>query len=120
MAKFQAIVRREGGGLAGEAEGVEDGVHEEAGAVAGEGAAGAVGSVGARCETKDEDAGAGVAKAGDGFGPVDLVYVGSAAGCADGFSIEAETLAAGAFHDVTADGLEDRRQRCWGRGHWVR
>ena len=78
VAEPEAVVAGDGAGFAGEAEFVEDGVHEVAGAVAGEGSAGAVGSVGAGGEAEDEDAGFGVAKAGDGAGPVGLVEIGAA------------------------------------------
>ena len=77
-------------GLVGEAQIVEDGVHEVARAVAGEDAAGAVGSVGSGSEAKDEDAGAGVAKAGDGTGPVGLVLVGATFGFADAAAVVAK------------------------------
>ena len=73
MSQLEAVVAGDGAGFAGEAEFVEDGVHEVAGAVAGEGSAGAVGSVGAGGEAEDEDSGAGVAKARNGAGPVGLV-----------------------------------------------
>ena len=79
----------EGDGFAGEAELVEDGVHEVAGAVAGEGAAGAVGSVSSGGEAEDEDAGVGIAEARDGFGPVFLITVGFTAGFADATAIVA-------------------------------
>ncbi len=73
VAKLEAVVAVGGARFAGEAEFVQDGVHEVAGAVAGEGSAGAVGTVGAGGEAEDEDAGPGVAKARDGSGPVGLV-----------------------------------------------
>jgi len=59
---------------------VEDGVHEVAGAIARERAAGTVGSMGSGSQAEDEDAGARVAEAGNGAGPVDLVDVGATAG----------------------------------------
>ncbi len=45
---------------------MQDGIHEVAGAVAGEGTAGAVGSVSAGSEAEDEDSGTRIAKAGTG------------------------------------------------------
>ena len=89
LAELEAVVAMEGDGFAGEAELVEDGVHEVAGAVAGEGAAGAVGSVGTGGEAEDENAGVGIAEAGDGFGPVFLIAVGFSAGLADATAIVA-------------------------------
>ena len=48
LAELEAILAVDGDGFAGKAELVEHGIHEVAGAIAGEGAAGAVGSVGSR------------------------------------------------------------------------
>src|SRR5882672_5781787 len=45
MAELEAIFAGDGAGFGGQAEFVQDGIHEVAGAVAGEGTAGAVGSV---------------------------------------------------------------------------
>ena len=47
VAELEAVVAGDGARFGGEAEFVEDGIHEVAGAVAGEGAAGAIGSMGA-------------------------------------------------------------------------
>ena len=90
VAELEAVVAGDGAGFAGEAEFVQDGIHEVAGAVAGEGTAGAVGSVGAGGEAEDEDSGAGVAEAGDGAGPVGLVLVGAAFGFADAAAVVAK------------------------------
>ena len=65
MTELEAVVAVDRAWFAGEAELVQDGVHEVAGAVAGEGAAGAVGSVSAGGEAKNEDAGTGIAEAGN-------------------------------------------------------
>ena len=83
VAELESIIAGDGVGFGGEAEFVEDRVHEVAGAVAGEWAAGAVGSVSAGGETEDEDAGAGVSEAGNGTAPVGLVLVGAAFGLGD-------------------------------------
>jgi hypothetical protein len=93
VAEFEAVVAGDGARFAREAEFVEDGIHEVAGTVAGEGAAGAVGSVGAGGEAEDKDSGAGIAKAGDGASPVGLVVVGAAFGFADAAAVGAETFA---------------------------
>ena len=119
MAQAEAVSGGDGSGFGCEAEVVEDGIHEVAGAVSGEGAAGAVGAVDSGGETEDEDAGAQVAEAGDGTGPVGLVDVGAATGLADGFSVEAETRAALAGDDVVADllgGCIDGGEGADGRG----
>ena len=60
--QFQAVITARGGGLAAEAGFMEDGIHEDAGSVAGEGPAGAVGTMGAGSESEDKDAGIGVAE----------------------------------------------------------
>jgi hypothetical protein len=90
VAETEAVVAGDGVGLGGEAELVEDGIHEVAGAIAGEGAAGAVGTVGAGSEAEDEDAGLWVAEAGDGASPVGVVDVGTAAGFADAGAVFAQ------------------------------
>ncbi len=107
LAELEAVVAADGHGFGGEAEFVEDGVHEVAGAVAGEGAAGAVGSVGAWGEAEDEDAGVAVAEAGDGLGPVLLVAVGFAAVLADAAAVVAEPGAAGAGDDGVLELVEN-------------
>ncbi len=99
---------------------MEDGIHEVAGAVAGEGAAGAVGSVGSGGEAKDEDAGAGVAEAGNGAGPVGLVLVGAAFGFADAAAVVAEAGTTLTGNDGFVNLLEERRGNlCGGRGHCI-
>jgi hypothetical protein len=120
VAELEAVVAGDGAGFAGEAQLVQDGIHEVAGAVAGEGAAGAVGSVGAGREAEDEDSGAGVAKAGDGTGPVGLVLVRAAFGFADAAAVGAKPGAALAGDDGFMNLLEElRRYLCVGGGHCI-
>ena len=107
LAELEAIVSADGDGLAGQPELVQDGIHEVAGAVAGEGAAGAVGTVGSGGEAEDEDAGVGVAETRNGFGPVLLVAVGLAAVFADGAAVVDEPGAAGAGGDALLSGIEN-------------
>ena len=107
MAETEAIVTGDGFGLGGEAEVVEDGVHEVAGAVAGEGTSGAVGTVGSGSESKDKDAGTGVSEAGDGTSPVDLVLVGAAARFADTPTVVTQPGAAFAGGDGVMNLLKD-------------
>jgi hypothetical protein len=64
--------------VGGETEAVQDGIHELAGCVSGEGTAGAVAAVGSGGETEGEDAGVGVAEAGHGTRPVGAVEIGAA------------------------------------------
>ncbi len=86
---------------------MQDGIHEVAGAVAGEGAAGAVGSVSARSEAEDEDAGVGIAEARNRLSPVLLVSVGFAAGLADAADIGDEAGAAGAIGNGLLERIKD-------------
>jgi hypothetical protein len=110
VTELEAVVVGGACGLAGEADFVQDGVHEVAGAVAGEGAAGAVGSVGAGGETEDENAGARVAKAGYGAGPVGFVLVCPAFGFTDAPAVVAEARATFTGDDGVANLMEE-----WGR-----
>ena len=89
LAELEAVVAADGDGFGGEPELVEDGVHEVSGAVAGEGAAGAVGSVGTGGEAEDEDAGVAVAESWNGPCPVFLVTIGFTAGLADRVTVVA-------------------------------
>ena len=107
LAKFEAVVAADGGGLAGQAELVEDGVHEVSGAVAGERAAGAVGSVSSGGEAEDEDTGVGVAEAWNRFGPVLLVTIGLAGVRADAAAVVDEPGAEGAGSDALLSGIEN-------------
>ena len=99
-----------GAGLGGEAKLVQDGIHEVAGAIAGEGAAGAVGSMCAGGKTEDEDAGAWIAKAGNRAGPIGLVQVGAALGLADAAAVVAKARATFAVDDGFANLKEERRR----------
>jgi hypothetical protein len=51
MAKLQSVIAIDGAGLGGKAKLMQDGIHEVARAIAGKGAASAVGSMCAGCET---------------------------------------------------------------------
>ncbi len=99
LAQLEAVVAAGGGGLAGKAELVEDRVHEVSGAVAGEGTAGAVGSVSAWRETHDENACIGVAEPGHRLGPVLLVTVGFATRLADAANVVDEARTTSAIGD---------------------
>ena len=107
VTQAQAVVAGQGGGLGGETEIVEDGIHEGAGSVASEGATGAVGSVSSGRQAEDEDAGAGIAEAGDGAGPVDFVLVGTAARLREALAVEAQTGTQIALDDCVLDRLQD-------------
>jgi hypothetical protein len=120
VAKLEAVIAGDGAGFGGEAKLVEDGIHEVAGAVAGEGAAGAVGSVSAGGEAKDEDAGTGVAKAGDGAAPVGLVQVGATFGFGDAAAVVSEAGAAFTGDDGFTNLLEELgRNLCVVRCHCI-
>jgi hypothetical protein len=103
VAEFEAVVAVDCAGLAGEAELVQDGVHEVTGAIACERTAGAVGSVGAWREAEDEDAGVWVAEAGNRARPIGLVEVGAAFGLADALTVSPETRAEVAGDDRFAN-----------------
>ena len=97
MAELEAVVAVCGARLTGQAEFVQDRVHEIARAVASKGTPGAVGSVGARREAQDENTGSWVPEAGDGTRPVGLVQVGAAFRLANSLTVftEARTEFAG-------------------------
>jgi hypothetical protein len=99
MAKPQTIVAADGVRFGGKTKVVQDGIHEVAGSVAGEGATGAVGTVCTGSEAKDEDAGTVIAKARDGTGPVGVFEVSAAFGLADSAAVVAQAGAAFAFCD---------------------
>ena len=120
VSQLEAVGAVEGARFAGEAEFMQDGVHEVAGAVAGEGSAGSVGSVGPGGEAEDEDSCPGVAKARDGTGPVGLVDIGAAFGFADSAAVFAKARAALAGDDGPMNPLEElRRTLCAGGYHCI-
>ena len=110
VAQLQTVVAVDGARFAGEAEFVQDRVHEVAGAVAGEGSACSVSSVGAWGEAEDKDSGPGVTKARDGAGPVGLVDIGAAFGFADSSAVFAKTGAALAGDDEPVNLLKELRR----------
>jgi hypothetical protein len=107
VAEFEAVVAGDGFGPGGEAQVMEDGIHEVAGAVAGEGTAGAVGTVGAGGESKNQDPCAGISEARDRACPVGLVLVGATASFADSAAIVSKSRAAFAGDDGLVNLLED-------------
>ena len=117
MAEFEAVITSDGAGFGGETEFVKDGIHEVTRAVAGEGTAGAVGSVRSRGEAEDEDAGAGVTKAGNGAGPVGLILIGAAPGFADAAAVGAKAGTAFAGDDGLLN-LQESRGRKLRAGGW--
>ncbi len=111
VGELEAVVTVGALGLVGEAC-VEEGLEEEvAGAVAGEDAAGAVGSVGAGGEADDDEAGGGIAEGGDGAAPVGLVAVSAALDFGDVAAVIAEARALLAVDDLALEGLQ---------AHWVK
>ena len=87
VAKPEPVVAVKSAGFAGQAEFVQDGVHEVARAVTGERTTGTVCAMGAGSETQDEDAGAWITETGDGARPVGLVEVGPAFGLSDALTV---------------------------------
>ena len=100
LTELQAIIPAGSDWFAGKAKLVEDRIHEVTGAVAGKGAPGAVGSMGAWSETHDEDARVGVAEARDRPRPVFLVAVRFAASLADAANVGDESRTTGAVCNV--------------------
>jgi hypothetical protein len=120
VAKFEAIAAVGGAGFAGQAQVVQDGVHEVAGAIAGKGATGAVRSVGAGREAQDEDASAWIAKAGNRARPVGLIKVGAAFGLADALTVFAKARTKFAGDDRFANLQQERRRTLVvGSGHCI-
>jgi len=111
VAKPEPVVAVKSAGFAGQAEFVQDGVHEVAGAVTSEGAAGTVRAMGARRETQDEDAGAWIAEAGNGTSPVGLVKIGAAFRFSDSLTVFTETRAKVAGNDRFANLLQERGRK---------
>lgn len=100
--------------LGGEAGVVKRGVEKVAGLVAGEHAAGAVGSVSAGGEADDEKAGVRIAESGDRFTPIVFVAVGAPFRFRNGGAVCAEARTEAAVDDVLVQDLEE----VW-RGHSV-
>jgi hypothetical protein len=111
MAKPETVFARDGFGLAGKAQFVQDRVHKVAGAIAGERPPGTVSPVRPRRQAKDQHTGSGISEAGDGTGPVRLVLIGAAAGFADTAAVLAKTGTKLAIDDGFADLLQKRRQQ---------
>jgi hypothetical protein len=106
MAEFESVVAGDGFGFAGEAEVVEDGVHEVARAIAGEWPSRTVGTMSAGGKSKYEDASARITEAGYGTGPVGLVLVGTATGLTKAAAVVSQAGATLAGDDGIANLLE--------------
>jgi hypothetical protein len=109
VAQAEAVVAGDGAGFAGEAELVKHRIHEVAGAVSGERAAGSVCAVGAGSEAEYEDAGAGIAETRDRAGPVFMILIGAAAGVAYAGTVLAQAGTQFAGDDRVADAVQVRR-----------
>jgi hypothetical protein len=110
VAKFQAVVAGGACWLAGEAQFVQHGIHEVAGAIAGEGAARSIGSMRTGSKPEDENAGARVSEARDWPGPVGLILIGAALCLADASAVIAEPRATLAADDRFSN-LKEKRGR---------
>jgi hypothetical protein len=120
VAELQAIVAIGGTRFAREAKLVENGVHEVAGAVAGEWTTGAVGSVSSRRKAEDEDASTRITETGDRTCPVRLVLIGAAFGLTDAATVTAKARAELAGNDGPVNLLEKRRRHlCVGGCHCI-
>ena len=103
MAELQTIVDRDGTSFVGKAELMQDRIHEVAGAIAGEDAAGSIGAMGSRSKPKDENAGAWVTESRHRPGPVGLVQEGTAANLPDPFTVGSQPRATLAGDDVVTN-----------------
>lgn len=109
MTEFEPVVAGYTCRLVGEAQLVENGIHEGSGTIAGERTPCAVSSMRTGSKTKDEHPCARVAKAGNRPSPVGLVLVSTSPGFADAAAVVAEARTALAIDDRFANLLQKRR-----------
>jgi hypothetical protein len=120
MAKLEAVVAVDGSRFAGQAEFMQDGIHEITGAVAGKGPAGAVCPVRPWSKAENEDPSAWVAKTWNGACPVGLILVGAALGFADTAAVVTQTGAALTCGDGMVNLLKELgRNLCAGGCHCI-
>lgn len=117
MAKFEAVVCRDGARFVRQAEIVQNRVHEVAGAVAGEDAPGTIRAVRSGGKSQDKDAGAWIAKARHGTRPVGLIKVGTASNLADALAVASQPRTTLAGNDVLAGEVERRGENRQQGGH---
>jgi hypothetical protein len=130
VTQAQAIVAGDGAIFRGEAELMQYGIHEIAGAVAREGAAGAIRTMRSGSEAQNQHAGAGITEAGDRPRPVIVVTVGCSARLTNMSTVGTQAGAEAARDDRFAnavkifgirltprlgheDGRQRRRQLLW-------
>lgn len=104
--KFESVVPPHAFGAVGEAGFVEDAVKQVARFVAGEDAAGAIGSVGSGGEADDEQAGVGIAEGRDWSSPVFVGKVGAAPDTGDFGAMLDQARATAAGGDLLLQGSE--------------
>ncbi len=112
IAQNKPIASVSGRGLIRKSGFVQHRVHEFAGGVSGERAAGAIGTVGAGSESEHQDAGMGIAEAGNGLAPVFAVAVSAALLAGNALAIRDQTRTARAGDDFRIQDLEPG-----GQGH---
>ena len=105
IVEFQAILAGNCGWLGSEARRVKHPIEDLARPVAGEHAAGAVGTVRAGRESKNQDPRACIAEGGHGAAPVDLIPVGPALELRDFRRMRAQAGAAPAFDDLLSEDI---------------
>jgi hypothetical protein len=66
--------------------------------------------MGSGSEAEDENAGAGIAEAGDGACPIGLILIGSTFGLPNPFAVAAKAYAALAVDDGLLDAEQNRRE----------
>jgi len=107
VAQLKAVVAANGSGFASEAEFMQHRIHEVSGAVAGERAAGAVGSVSSWCKAENKDAGLRIAESGHRLGPVFLVAIRFPTSLPDTTNVRYQAGTPRAARDVLLDLIED-------------
>jgi hypothetical protein len=109
MPKFETVVAGNGAWFAGEAQVMQDWIHEVAGSVTGKRTACTIRSMGAGRQAKDKNSGSWVAKSGNGASPIGLVLVGAPPGFSDASTVFAQAGAALAGDDGFVNLLEEGR-----------
>ena len=116
----EAVVTIGGGGLAGESNLVQHGIHEVAAGIARERASGAVGAMRPGSKSHDEHARVGVAESRDGLAPIFPVAVCAALLARNLFAVRHQTRAKGAGNDFAVeDGEPGHRSFAVGDSLWT-
>ena len=104
----EAILARHADWVRGEADLVEHSVKDVARPVAGEHTPGPVGTVCARRESKNQDAGGRIPKRRHGAAPISLIAIGASLELRDFYRMAAQTRAAPAGYDLLVKDFEQK------------